>query len=400
MLRETLFESARWQPLTAPRGSDRTSAGGAGCECADATTASARSNAWRQAARMPLRAACLLSGLLLALSTCLCHAGDAAMNAAAPGTGIDHNNIAVIINTADSLSVAAGEYYARARRIPFSNLIRVRFAPGVSGLAVDEFRRVKARVEASAPRSIQAYVLTWTAPYHVDCMSITSAFAFGYDRSYCASGCSPTRSSAYFDSPSQAPATELGIRPTMMLAGRDATDVRALIDRGVRSDGTHPHGSAYLLVTSDHARNTRALLYPLVRSPAPGLLDIKMLRQDTLTDRKDVMFYFTGLPSVAGLDTLEFLPGAVADHLTSAGGMLTDSNQMSALSWLHAGATASYGAVVEPCNFPQKFPQPAVVIRRYVLGETLIEAYWKSVVWPGQGVFIGEPLAAPYRAAR
>ena len=28
-----------------------------------------------------------------------------------------------------------------------------------------------------------------------------------------------------------------------------------------------------------------------------------------------------------------------------------------------------------------------------------IEAYWKSVAWPGQGVFIGEPLARPYRRA-
>jgi hypothetical protein len=29
-------------------------------------------------------------------------------------------------------------------------------------------------------------------------------------------------------------------------------------------------------------------------------------------------------------------------------------------------------------------------------GETAIEAYWKSVSWPAQGVVIGEPLAAPY----
>jgi len=37
------------------------------------------------------------------------------------------------------------------------------------------------------------------------------------------------------------------------------------------------------------------------------------------------------------------------------------------------------------------------VIDRYLDGETLLEAYWKSVAWPGQGVFIGEPLAAPFR---
>ncbi|HSR24641.1 MAG TPA: TIGR03790 family protein, partial [Candidatus Eisenbacteria bacterium] len=117
-----------------------------------------------------------------------------------------------------------------------------------------------------------------------------------------------------------------------------------------------------------------------------------------LRDRTDVLFYFTGLATVRGLDTLRFLPGAIADHLTSAGGILTGHDQMSVLRWLDAGATASYGAVIEPCNFQTKFPQPAVVIARYARGERLIEAYWKSVAWPGQGVFVGEPLAAPFRA--
>jgi uncharacterized protein (TIGR03790 family) len=90
------------------------------------------------------------------------------------------------------------------------------------------------------------------------------------------------------------------------------------------------------------------------------------------------------------------LPGAVADHLTSAGGILTGSYQMSALEWLKAGATGSYGTVVEPCNFPEKFPNPGVLMGYYLKGSTLIEAYWKSVAEPGQGIFVGEPLAKPF----
>jgi uncharacterized protein (TIGR03790 family) len=74
-----------------------------------------------------------------------------------------------------------------------------------------------------------------------------------------------------------------------------------------------------------------------------------------------------------------------------------DGGQMSALRWLEAGATGSYGTVVEPCNLPQKFPNPALVAANYLKGDTLIEAYWKSVAMPGQGIFIGEPLAAPFR---
>jgi uncharacterized protein (TIGR03790 family) len=94
---------------------------------------------------------------------------------------------------------------------------------------------------------------------------------------------------------------------------------------------------------------------------------------------------------------LTFLPGALADHLTSLGGDLLGQGQMSSLRWLDAGATASYGSVSEPCNYWQKFPNPSVLLRHYLQGDTAIEAYWKSVAWPAQGIFIGEPLAAPYR---
>jgi hypothetical protein len=73
---------------------------------------------------------------------------------------------------------------------------------------------------------------------------------------------------------------------------------------------------------------------------------------------------------------------------------------MSSLDWIRAGATGSYGAVTEPCNFPSKFPVPGIVMAHYLMGETLIEAYWKSVQMPGQGLFIGEPLARPFAGVR
>jgi len=123
---------------------------------------------------------------------------------------------------------------------------------------------------------------------------------------------------------------------------------------------------------------------------------IEVLAADTIAAREDVLFFFTGLASVSGIETLRFAPGALADHLTSFGGQLTDSSQMSALHWLEAGATASYGTVTEPCNHRQKFPLPAVAMFFYAGGATAIEAYWKSVAWPGEGVFIGEPLSRPF----
>ena len=79
-----------------------------------------------------------------------------------------------------------------------------------------------------------------------------------------------------------------------------------------------------------------------------------------------MIFYFTGKVDVPALASNTFLPGAVADHLTSSGGHLTDSRQMSALRWLEAGATGSYGTVVEPCAIPQKFPDPGVLLVHYL----------------------------------
>ena len=157
-----------------------------------------------------------------------------------------------------------------------------------------------------------------------------------------------------------------------------------------------PQGTAYLMDTNDRSRNIRALLYSHTVEYMKDIIDVQWIKDQALVNKKDVLFYFTGLIRVPRLETNHFLPGAIADHLTSTGGQLTDSKQMSIMRWIEAGATGSYGAVVEPCNLPQKFPHPSVVMDRYSRGETLIESYWKSVYMPGQGVFVGEPLARPY----
>jgi uncharacterized protein (TIGR03790 family) len=259
---------------------------------------------------------------------------------------------------------------------------------------------VKARVDSQTLPHVQAYALTWAAPYRVGCMSITAAFAFGFDPAFCANGCVATRPSPYFNSPSRHPHSQLKIRPAMSLAATSFEQAKALIDRGVAADGSFPDGSAYLITTPDRARSVRNPSYPVVEKLFGGRLRVKRTTSDTLNNASDVMFFFIGKERVAELDTLRFMPGAIADHLTSAGGMLIDSVQMSALRWLEAGATGSYGTVVEPCNLPQKFPSIPVVMGRYLAGETLIEAYWKSVRMPGQGIFIGEPLAAPFRSSR
>src|SRR5271154_1608655 len=97
-------------------------------------------------------------------------------------------------------------------------------------------------------------------------MSITSALAFGFDPAFCAEDCSPTRANPYFNSRVRLPFTQLKMRPSMVIAAGSLEQAKALIDRGVRSDGARPTGVAYLLSTSDAARNVRSGAYPMVEN--------------------------------------------------------------------------------------------------------------------------------------
>lgn len=317
----------------------------------------------------------------------------------APQGPLDHRHLALVINEADPLSEAIGRTYQLQRRIPSSQVIRVRLPVGKADLSTAAFLRLQRQLQRRTPAHVQAYALAWTTPWRVGCQSITAAISLGRDPSGCRATCRATRVSRYYARGDvHRPWEALRFRPSMLLAASDPAAARRLIERGVAADGTAPPGTAYLLSTSDRARNVRAAGYEaVVAAVGPGF-QVRVLQADALRGAKDVMAYFTGLAQVPGLSTNRFRPGAVGDHLTSFGGQLTGSSQMSALRWLEAGATGSYGTVVEPCNLTAKFPDPGLLLAYYRRGDTLIEAYWRSVAMPDQGLFIGEPLARPWPA--
>jgi uncharacterized protein (TIGR03790 family) len=313
------------------------------------------------------------------------------------GSLLTPEQLGVVVNDADPISVEVSEYYMQARRVPAKNLVHVSIANNPHKLSVQQFSEIKQQINAQLGPDIQAVVMLWTAPYAVGCNSITSAFTLGYDAAQCANICAPGKPNPYFNSPSLQPYTDFGLRISMLLPTESVAQAKALIDRGVLSAFRIQPANAYFLSTSDTARNVRAQFFPKSGNVPQRQLAIKTLQANTLENADDIMFYQVGLPVVSNLDTLHFLPGALADHLTSFGGDLLGNNgQMSSLRWLAAGATASYGTVSEPCSHWQKFPHPQMLLKSYLSGATAIEAYWKSVAWPTQGVFIGEPLAAPY----
>lgn len=342
--------------------------------------------------------------------------GAALTAPALPRSGFGAADLAVVIALGDATSEAIGLAYQSARGIPEANMVRVAVPTGSDVVAAADFATLKVAIDARLPAGVQATLLTFTRPSRVQgscTMGITSAMALGYDSRWCSAGggsgqCLATQSQTYFDTDTTRPFTDLQIRPSMMLGAATLTAAQALIARGLAADGSQPTGTGYLVRTADVRGTVRfpdmqAMPALWAQAPGPAMRYIdagNAAAAQFISGQTDVLFYFTGLAAVPAIATNRYLPGAAADHLTSYGGFLPDGNgQMPVTDWLAAGVTASYGTVEEPCALVQKFPKVSVMVEQYVRGATLIEAYWKSVQQPGQGLFVGEPLARPWSQA-
>jgi uncharacterized protein (TIGR03790 family) len=338
-----------------------------------------------------------------------------------PRSSIQTSEIAVLINDNDPQSVEVASYYQQVRKIPSRNMIHLNFDqnkihPGLTsnnGIDPAEFAALKAQVDAAAGPEIQAFVVSWSRPfriarfnYYSTNYSITSAFTFGLDAAYLASNnCAATPVNRYFGSASTSPYTDFGIRPTMMLAGQSTASVKATIDKGLKADRNLPGGNGWFVRTADSVRSGprlqdfQATVQTWNHPEALSMIYFDYSKNGGRSEVKnaaDILFYQTGSANVSGLNTNTYVPGALADHLTSSGGNLFGTEQMSALRWLEAGVTASYGTVTEPCAYADKFPAVSVLVKSYFRGNTALEAYTKSVRQPSQGIFVGDPLARPF----
>jgi uncharacterized protein (TIGR03790 family) len=313
--------------------------------------------------------------------------------------GLTAEQLGVVYNQENPASARIAEYYVARRRVPAVNVVGLSI-PDRSVITRGDLAGLRTSLLERLPAMVQSLLLVWSRPYAVECMSITTAVAAGYQPAYCEPGCGRTTLSPLFDSQGWIPADTVGWLPAMLLPSDDESLARAVVDRGVRADGSRPPGTVYLVRTQDPARNVRAAGYRDVEALVGARVEVLEESTPVHGALPDAIAYFTGIERVEELHAIGFRPGAAADHLTSTGGALESTGQMPAVRWLQQGATASYGTVSEPCNHVGKFPSPAVFLDHYLRGETLLESYWKSVAMPGQGLFIGEPLARPYAVSK
>ena len=182
----------------------------------------------------------------------------------------------------------------------------------------------------------------------------------------------------------------------MLTDSNGLANAELILQRGVAGDSSFPAQPVYLAKTSDSARNVRYVEFDNAIFETRVRGGYSMLRTNTdSTSLTNLLGLETGLTDFT-VPTNAYVPGAVADNFTSFGGeFLIDTGQAPLLAFLDAGAAGSYGTVVEPCNYPQKFPNPLDYFYQ-ARGFSLAEAYYQSIQNPYQGVMVGEPLSAPF----
>lgn len=321
-------------------------------------------------------------------------------------------NTLVIVNDNSPVSQEIGQYYQDMRGLPERHVFHVRTTTGtytdLSAFTNEVVLPVQAYLAAAGlTNQIDCLVLTRDLPYRViqgGTQNGSSSILF-YDFHADGPPCSlsPAARSDYYQAESAfahagAPSSNRYYLSTI-LSGNSLDEVRRTLDRAHLADGSAPTGRVVLLHTTDYDRTVRWSQFDdalFTASFHTNGVTWEALDSDGLSGVSNLVGYLTGRTSEPNLATLGFVPGALADHLTSYGGFLVDPvGQMSILQWLAAGAAGSYGTVVEPCNYTQKFPHTLVHFW-YGRGFSLAESYAMAVQYPYMGVMVGDPLAAPY----
>jgi hypothetical protein len=183
-----------------------------------------------------------------------------------------------------------------------------------------------------------------------------------------------------------------------MVTSSNLALAKMIVDQGSASDGTFPTQTVYLCKSTDTLRNVRyqSFDHAIFDARLRGNYSIQRLNTYTISDLGNILGGQTGSYNY-GVSGVWCVPGGLLDNLTSYGGLIFADNgaQLSILSLLAAGASGSYGTVVEPCNYLEKYPSPQDYFYQ-ARGFSLAECYYQSVTNPYQGLLIGEPLAAPF----
>jgi uncharacterized protein (TIGR03790 family) len=319
-------------------------------------------------------------------------------------------NTVVIVNQNSTNSCELGNYYCERRQVPPENVLRINWAGGNISWGSTDFQTsllsplLDMLTARQLTNQIDYVVLSMDIPFQTlngaKVNSTTSALFYGLmddsgpdwmdvTNSYSAS-------EQIFRQATPASAPGYSFLATMLTAGSLA-QAELLVDQGVASDSTFPAQPVILAKSSDPVRNVRyhAFDNAIFNTILRGNYAVLRTNSDSPSGQSGLLGYQTGLASFS-ISSNTFVPGAMADNLTSFGGIIFGPNsQTTLLAFINAGAAGSYGTVTEPSGNPQKFPDPQNYFYQ-ARGFSLAECYYQSLYAPYQGLIVGEPLAAPF----
>lgn len=353
--------------------------------------------------------------LLLLGSIQVSHAG---------GSGL---NVMVVVNQNSTNSIQLGNYYCERRGVPPQNLVRVDWSGGNTSWTRTQFETVlrlplqNALAARRLTNQIDYVVLCMDLPYQViestgnpitsGINSTTAALYYGFHADGCSGDCPAGLPSCNLPGETtnryagsegifrQTPPVSMSSNAwlTFLLTATNLSQAMAVVDRGVVSDFSFPTQKVFLTKSYDGVRNLRYLQANdvILNTRIRGNSTVVLTNTSTTSGLGPMAGFQNGV-QVFSIDNLGVASGAMMDNLTSYGGLLFNFNEhTTALDFIHSGATASYGTVVEPCAYAEKFPAAQNYFYQ-ARGFSIGECYYQSLTNPFQGILVGEPMAAPY----
>lgn len=340
------------------------------------------------------------------------------------------HEVLVLVNDASSNSIEIAAEFVKLRQVPEINVVRLNLPAYAGAAALDispeDFTRAiwTPALRAVKERGIEDHILAWvysvdfpTTVRTVPTMSLqgitflrniptTSArVEKGTYASPLFAGPNPivqgseNYPSSTFDQFAEWLRDDMPL-PSMMLGytgarGNTKETVIRCLRSGSASDGTWPTGTVFF-VTSDDVRSTcrQWQFAPVQRD----LVRMGIRAEVTRTfpaGRKDIIGIMMGAADVnPGADN-RYLPGSMAEHLTSAAGEFQSGAQTKISAWIGAGTAGAAGTVVEPMSAWPKFPSARFFVH-YGNGCSMMESFFQSIRCPLQILVLGDPLARPW----
>jgi len=348
-----------------------------------------------------MRSGCVsafLCGLILICESSHCSAGSGGLN------------VVVVANRSSSNSCLLANYYAEARQIPPDNIVKFDWAGDNVAWTEDDFQAnlliplLSELYQRGLSDQIDTVVLSMDIPFQTiqqgtNINSTTSALYYGLkaDGGGDVTATNSFASSETSFSENRPASAKTNSFLVTMLTSDSLQQAKRFVDQGVTSDATFPQQPALLAKTYDPNRNIRYVRFDNAIYNVSLLENSALIRTNSNSPlgSTNLFGYQTGLANYS-VSSNAFLPGAIADSLTSFGGKIFGFNdQTSLLAFIDAGASGSYGTVAEPFADLQKFPDPMVYFYQ-ARGFNIAESYYQSVNIPYLGLIVAEPLASPF----